>query len=51
MHLYRAAYRHQDQEHNLDLYAKDLTSATMSAKELIPTDAQLARVFHNPDWS
>ena len=51
MHPYRAVYRHQSQKNNLDLYAKDLTSATMSAKELIPTDAELARVFHNPDWS
>lgn len=51
MYLYRAVYRHQDQERNLDMYAKDLTRATMSAKELIPTDAELVRVFHNPDWS
>jgi len=51
MHLYRAVYRHKGQEHNLDMYAKDLTGATLSAKELIPTDAELIRVFHNPDWS
>jgi hypothetical protein len=27
------------------------TKSAMSAKELIPTDAKLVRVFHNPDWS
>lgn len=51
MQMYRAVYRHQGQEHNLDMYGRNLTVATLSAKELIPTDAELIRVFHNPDWS
>lgn len=51
MKLFRAVYRHQGRERKLDMFAKDLTVAMLSAKELIPTDAELLRVFHNPDWS
>ena len=51
MKLFRAVYRRQEEERNLDMFARDLTHATLSAKELIPTDAKLIRVFHNPDWS
>ncbi len=51
MKLYRAVYREPDQrERNLDLFARNLTAATLSAAELIPTDAALVQVFHNPDW-
>ena len=51
MKLFRAVYREEDlSERNLDLYAKTLTAATLSAAELIPTSAALLRVFHNPDW-
>ena len=51
MKLYRAVYRHQSTERNLDLYARDLAHATLSAKELIPIGAEFIRAFHNPDWS
>lgn len=51
MKLFRAVYRKSDQsEHNLDLYARNLSAATLSAAELIPQDASLLHVFHNPDW-
>ena len=49
--LYRAVYRDTDlKERNLDMLSKSLTSATLTAAELIPTGATLLRVYHNPDW-
>lgn len=51
MQLYRAVYRDNSKELNLDMYALDLTRATLAAKELIPASTKLVRVFHNPDWS
>ena len=51
MKLFRAVYKEQSQkELNFDLLARDLTSATLSAAELIPSDAVLIKVFHNPEW-
>ena len=53
MKLFRAIYKGSDggKEYTLDLLAKSLAHATMSAEELIPREATLVRVFHNPDWS
>ena len=51
MKLFRAVHRDQKGERNLDMYAKDLTRATLSAKELIPVGSELVRVYHNPDWN
>lgn len=49
--LYRAVYRDSDlKERNLDMLSRSLTSATLTAAELIPVDATLLRVYHNPDW-
>jgi len=49
--LYRAVYRDTDlKERDLDMLSRSLTSATLTAAELIPTGATLLRVFHNPDW-
>lgn len=49
--LYRAVYRDKDLiDQNLDLLAIDMAKATLAAQELIPTTAELIRVFHNPDW-
>jgi len=51
MKLFRAVYKGpQGKEENFDLYAASMAKATLSATELIPTDAALIRVFHNPDW-
>jgi hypothetical protein len=51
MKLFRAIYKERNQkELNLDLLARNLTSATLSAAELIPSDAVLIKVFHNPEW-
>lgn len=51
MQLYCAVYRDEDlKEYKLNMYARSLSSATMSASELIPTEATLLRVYHNPDW-
>jgi len=51
MKLYRAIYRENDQtERKLDLYARSLASATLSAAELIGPQATLVRVYENPDW-
>ena len=51
MKLYRAVYKESNEkESNLDLFAKDLATATLSASELIPTTATLIHIFHNPDW-
>jgi hypothetical protein len=51
MKLYRAVYRESNQKtYNLDLLAHNKTRATLSAAELIPTDAVLLQVFHNPEW-
>ncbi len=51
MKLFRAIYKESSQkELNLDLLARNLTAATLSAAELIPSDAVLVKVFHNPEW-
>ena len=51
MKLYRAVYKEADQkERKLDMYARSLSSATLSAAELIGTQATLVRVYENPDW-
>ena len=51
MRLYRAVYKEADQtERKLDLYARSLTSATLSASELVGPEATLVRVYENPDW-
>lgn len=51
MKQFRATYRHQGKDHNLDMFAMDRTHATLSAKELMPAGSELVTVFHNPDWS
>lgn len=52
--LYRAVYRYGSgnsiEEGKLDLYARSLSSATLSATEMIATEATLIRVYENPDW-
>lgn len=49
--LYRAIYRDKDLiEQKLDLLAIDMGKALLTAQELIPTSAELIRVFHNPEW-
>ncbi len=52
--LYRAVYRYGSEnsieEGKLDLYATSLSSATLSATELIAAEATLIRVYENPDW-
>lgn len=51
MKLYRAIYRESDQaERKLDLYARSLASATLSAAELVGPEGTLVRVYENPDW-
>ena len=51
MKLYRAVYKEGDQkERKLDMYAASLSSATLSAAELIGPQATLVRVYENPDW-
>jgi len=51
MRLYRAIYRENDQaEHKLDLYARSLAHATLSAAELVGPQGTLVRVYENPDW-
>ena len=51
MKLYRAIYRESDQtERKLDLYARSLASATISAAELVGPQGTLVRVYENPDW-
>ena len=51
MKLYRAIYREPDQtERKLDLYAASLSSATLSAAELVGPQGTLVRVYENPDW-
>lgn len=51
MKLFRAIYKERSQkELNFDLLARNLTAATLSAAELIPSDAVLIKVFHNPEW-
>lgn len=34
----------------MDILAKSLSSATLSATELIGPNATLVRVYENPDW-
>ena len=49
--LYRAVFRESDQtEKKLDLYARSLSSATLSAAELVGPEGTLVRVYENPDW-
>ena len=51
MKNYRAIYRtNSGKEERLDLLAKSLSSATLSASELIGSNATLVRVYENPDW-
>ena len=53
MKQFRAVYRGSDggKEYTLDLFARSLSHATISAEELIPRGTTLVRIFHNPDWS
>jgi len=51
MKLYRAIYKEANQtERKLDLYARSLSSATLSAAELVGPEGTLIRVYENPDW-
>ena len=51
MKNYRAVYRTSSgKEERLDLLAKSLSSATLSATELIGSNATLVRIYENPDW-
>lgn len=51
MKLYRAIYKEGDQkERKLDMYAPSLSSATLSAAELVGPQGTLVRVYENPDW-
>ena len=51
MRNYRAVYRTSSgKEDRLDLLAKSLSSATLSATELIGPNATLVRIYENPDW-
>ena len=51
MKNYRAVYRTTSgKEERLDLLAKSLSSATLSASELIGPNATLVRIYENPDW-
>ena len=51
MKLYRAIYKEADlTERKLDLYARSLSSATLSAAELVGPQGTLVRVYENPDW-
>ena len=51
MKLYRAVYKEKDQnERKLDLYARSLTAATLTAAELVGPEGTLVRVYENPDW-
>ena len=51
MKLYRAVYKEGDQkERKLDMYARSLSQATLSAAELIGPESTLVRVYENPDW-
>ena len=51
MRNYRAVYRtNSGKEDRLDLLAKSLSSATLSATELIGPNATLVRIYENPDW-
>jgi len=51
MRNYRAVYRTlSGREEYMDLLAKSLSSATLSATELISPNATLVRVYENPDW-
>ena len=51
MKLYRAVYKEGDQnERKFDLYARSLSSATLSAAELVGPQGTLVRVYENPDW-
>ena len=51
MKNYRAVYRTEaGKEDYMDLLAKSLSSATLSATELVGPNATLVRVYENPDW-
>ena len=51
MKLYRAIYKEGNQKDcKLDMYARSLSSATLSAIELIGPEGTLVRVYENPDW-
>ena len=51
MKNYRAVYRTPNgKEDYMDLLAKSLSSATLSASELIGPNGTLVRVYENPDW-
>ena len=51
MKNYRAVYRTaSSKEEYMDLLARSLSSATLSASELIGPNATLVRVYENPQW-
>ena len=51
MRTYRAVYRTTSgKEEYMDLMARSLSSATLSATELIGPNATLVRIYENPDW-
>ena len=51
MKNYRVVYRSEtSKEEYMDLLARSLSSATLSAAELIGPSATLVRVYENPDW-
>ena len=51
MRNYRAVYRSEtSKEQYMDLLARSLSAATLSAAELIGPNATLVRVYENPDW-
>jgi len=51
MKQFKAVYRGQcGKEFEVDLLANSLSSATMTAAELIPKEGTLLRVYYNPQW-
>lgn len=46
-----ATYRGPNgQTYEMNLMARSLSSATLSASELMPRDSVLLKVIHNPSW-
>ena len=46
-----ATYRGENgQQYEMHLVARSLSSATLSASELIPRGSALLKVIHNPSW-
>lgn len=50
MKAFTAVYKEHEREETLNLLAKTMTQATLSAIELIGPQASLLRIFHNPEW-